>query len=373
MTKDKTIFIRNIYYMLAYAFQSLRPDEENEIEAEDFENIHDLFACILAKGISFQLKQGLYREYVSRKDDLPVMHGKIDLPGTMRNLAGSRRMLNCEYDEFSEDNQMNQILKLCASLLVKCSDVQQRYREALKRVLLFFSSVSTIQPAEIRWQAIHFHRNNQNYRTLMYICQLLLEGMLLTTDSGEMKLASFIDDQRMSHLYEKFILEYYIREHPELRTRSAQIPWALDDGVGTLLPAMQSDVMLENPKNGRVLIIDAKYYSHTLARNPYGQQTVHSANLYQIFTYVKNEQARRSINTEQHQGFCGTGGNSGNSVSGMLLYAKTDEELVPDNEYQMSGNRISVRTLDLNQKFDKIRTHLNLIAAELIASAIHAS
>ena len=366
MTKDKSIFIRNIYYMLAYAFQSLRPDEEKEIEAEDFENIHDLFACILAKGISLQLKQGLYREYVSCRDDLPVMHGKIDISGTMKNLAGSRRMLSCEYDEYSEDNRMNQILKLCASLLLKCPDVKQEYRSELKRELLFFSGVRMIQPGEIRWPAIHFHRNNQNYRTLLSICQLLLEGMLLTTDSGEMRLASFIDDQRMSHLYEKFILEYYIREHPELKTRSAQIPWALDDGAGTLLPAMQSDVMLENPKNGRVLIIDAKYYSHTLASSPYGQQTIHSANLYQIFTYVKNEQARRSAAAGSVQGVAGT--SSGNSVSGMLLYVKTEEELVPDNEYRMSGNRISVRTLDLGQKFSEVRRQLDQIAAVLNAS-----
>lgn len=370
MTKDKSIFIKNIYYMLAYAFRSLNPYEEEEIEADTFENIHDLFACILSKGIGTQLKHGLYREYVSCRDDLPVMHGKIDISGTMRNLSGSRRMLSCEYDEFFEDNQMNQILKLCASLLLKCTDVKQEYKGELKKELLFFSGVSMIQPGEIRWQAIHFHRNNQNYRILLSICQLLLEGMLLTTDSGEIKLASFIDDQRMSHLYEKFILEYYIREHPELRTRSAQIPWALDDGVGTLLPVMQSDVMLENPKNERVLIIDAKYYSHTLAKNPYGQQTVHSANLYQIFTYVKNEQARRNAEAGIYRHIGESCDCTDSSVFGMLLYAKTDEELVPDNEYRMSGNRISVRTLDLSRKFGEVRKQLDQIATVLNTSEV---
>lgn len=365
MTKDKSIFIRNIYYMLAYAFQMLRLDEEQAIESETFDNIHDLFACILARGISQQLKQGLYREYVVCRDDLPVMHGKIDIAGTIRNFSGSRRLLGCEYDEFSEDNLMNQILKLCAVLLLKCSDVKQEYRDDLKKELLFFSGVSTIQPAEIRWPAIHFRRNNRNYRTLLSICQLLLEGILLTTESGEMKLASFIDDQRMSHLYEKFILEYYIREHPELRTRSAQIPWALDNGVGTLLPAMQSDVMLENPKNGRVLIIDAKYYSHSLARNQFDQHTVHSGNLYQIFTYVKNEQAKRDAASADDHGSIENITMRENSVAGMLLYAKTDEEYFPDNEYQMSGNRISVKTLDLGQRFDDIRKQLDSIAGHI--------
>ena len=36
-----------------------------------------------------------------------------------------------------------------------------------------------------------------------------------------------------------------------------------------------------------VLIIDAKYYSHT-TQTQFDNHTIHSNNLYQIFTYVKN-------------------------------------------------------------------------------------
>ena len=45
----------------------------------------------------------------------------------------------------------------------------------------------------------------------------------------------------------------------------------------------------------------------------------------------------------------------------MLLYAKTDEEIYPDNKYQMSGNQITVRTLDLNLPFTEIAEQLNMI------------
>ena len=48
-------------------------------------------------------------------------------------------------------------------------------------------------------------------------------------------------------------------------------------------------------------------------------------------------------------------------VAGMLLYVKTDEEIAPDYVYQMSGNRISVKTLDLNQEFTGIRKQLDEI------------
>lgn len=64
MTNDKGIFIKNIYYMLAYAFRVLRQKNYDNVAAEDFDNVQDLFAAILAKGVSQQLKQGLYQEYM---------------------------------------------------------------------------------------------------------------------------------------------------------------------------------------------------------------------------------------------------------------------------------------------------------------------
>lgn len=85
MTKDKNIFIKNIYYMLSYAFTTLQQSDDDKIATEEFENIHNLFAAILSKGIGRQLKQRLYREYMNRKEDLPVMRGKIDIPGTIKN------------------------------------------------------------------------------------------------------------------------------------------------------------------------------------------------------------------------------------------------------------------------------------------------
>lgn len=75
MTIDKGIFIRNIYYMLTYAFQELKQNNYEEIAGEEFEEIHDLFAEILLRGISFQLKQGLHKEYISCHGSLSTLWG----------------------------------------------------------------------------------------------------------------------------------------------------------------------------------------------------------------------------------------------------------------------------------------------------------
>lgn len=72
--------------------------------------------------------------------------------------------------------------------------------------------------------------------------------------------------------------------------------------------------------------------------------SIHSGNLYQIFTYVKNKDT-----------------NNEGKVSGMLLYAKTEEEVAPDMDAIFSGNRIMVKTIDLNLPFDIIKDQLNKI------------
>lgn len=344
MKKYGSVFIKNIYYMLTYAFTALHQESFEDIAKEEFDNIHNLFAAILAKGIGLQLKQGLYREYLGRKENLTVMRGKIEMPGTIKNKIARKQVLTCEYDELSENNQHNRILKTTVMILLRHAQVDTTYKDELKKEMLFFSNVDTIDPGSIRWLVLRFHRNNNTYRMLISLCQLILEGMLLTTDQGAYKLASFIDERQMFRLYEKFILEYYSKEYPLLKVQASSIPWALDDGVGTMLPIMQSDITLSN--ENKILIIDAKYYAHT-TQSQYDIHAIHSSNLYQIFTYVKNKAA--SIGDSSHE------------VAGMLLYARTEDVLQPDTEYRMSGNRISVKTLDLNCEFVAISQQLNKI------------
>ena len=173
MIKDKSIFIKNIYYMLSYAFTTLKQGGYEDVAAEEFENMHNLFAAILAKGISRQLKQGLYREYLNRKEDIAVVRGKINMPGTIRNQLSRKQQLTCEYDELSENNLLNQILKTTVMLLLRHARVDQEYKNDLKKEMLFFSNVDTVkQPTMIHWSSIRFHRNNASYRMLISLCQL---------------------------------------------------------------------------------------------------------------------------------------------------------------------------------------------------------
>jgi 5-methylcytosine-specific restriction enzyme subunit McrC len=336
--------IKNIYHMLSYAFQTLQSQGYKKLETEEFSSAADLLAAILIRGVELQLKQGLGRSYIEETESLKALRGRIRMTESMKAMSLQRGQMICTYEVFSEDSILNRIIKSTLLLLLRAQITKER-KNKIKKLLVYFSEIREIDLYSVNWQ-IQFNRNNQGYRMMIGICQLVVKGLLQTQKDGSIRLMDFLDEQRMCRLYEKFILEYYRKEHSELKASASQIDWATDDEYQEMLPILQTDITLE--KEDGILIIDAKYYENIL-QSRYESQSVRSANLYQIFTYVKNRQAKE-VNRK---------------VAGMLLYAATDEGLQPDYKYSLSKSRITVRTLNLNCDFPEIRKQLDQIADEM--------
>lgn len=339
--------IQNIYYMLSYAFQVLQEQGYRQVATESFVNTADLCAAILERGVARQLKRGLGREYLPQTELLSSLRGKIELAESIKMQTPRQQRLICTYDEFSVNSYMNRILKSTMRLLLR-TDISKERKKKLRKLMVYFGDVEELDIHSIQWH-IQFNRSNQTYRMLMAVCWLVIKGLLQTQSDGTTKVMDFLDEQRMCHLYEKFILAYYRKNFStQLRASASQIAWELEDEQDAFLPVMQSDITLS--QGNRVLILDAKYYTSTTQQR-YDARTLHSGNLYQIFTYVKNKDS--SFGEEEHQ------------VAGMLLYAKTDETFqLPSTTYRMSGNKIAVRTLDLNCDFAQIERQLDAIVAE---------
>ena len=350
------IRVRNLFHMLAYAFSALTEQGYRALATEDFDNAAELCAAILERGVSLQLKRGLGQEYVNRTEARSSLRGTIKVTESVKSQAFLRRQLVCSYDEFSVDTTMNRVIKATVALLVR-SDISKARKKSLKKLMVFFADVREINLHTVDWN-MRFERNNRTYRMLMAVCWLVVKGLLQTQSDGSVRMMDFFDEQRMSRLYEKFILEYYRREHPRLHASAPHIDWVLDDNFSRGLPKMRTDITLS--ARGRVLIIDAKYYAATMQTN-FDKKTVHSGNLYQIFAYVKNKQVAYERAGESVE------------VSGMLLYAATDEDVQPDATYRMSGNRISATTLDLDRPFEEIRAQLDTIAETLTGPSTPAS
>lgn len=349
MECNKVIPIRNVFYMLSYAFQVLNENGYKKLGTEEFSNAGDMCAAILIKGVNNQIRRGLRREYVSCSDSLSALKGRINITESIKQNTLIKHQMVCSFDDFSPNCYLNKIVYSTLKLLLKANISSDRKRE-LRKILVYFDGVEELDIHRIEWH-VQYDKNNQNYRMLISICYLVVKGLIQTTSEGTIKMMDFFDEQRMCRLYEKFILEYYRKHFPSLCVNASQIEWALDEeDDDSLLPVMKTDITIENRQNNRILVIDAKYYSSNL-QEQYNKYTIHSNNLYQIFTYVKNLEALY--------------GNEKN-ISGMLLYARTTDAVQPNGVYHMSGNIIAVNNLDLDVEFENIANALNRIAEEYL-------
>jgi 5-methylcytosine-specific restriction enzyme subunit McrC len=340
------IKISNIYYMLAYAFRGLTASNAVNLGNEDFENLHTLFAEIILHGMNRQIKRGIQRGYTAHTEPLSGLRGKIDISASVCQLTPLKRQLVCEFDEFTEDTLPNRIIKAAMMVLLRHGELDAKKRRELKRITDYLGAVTNIRPCDVRFDILKSQRVDKEYKMLLSVCKLLFDGLLMNEADGSYKLRSWLPDEKMHKLYESFVREYYRYHHPELNASASQIKWDLADTDNTeFLPMMQSDTTLTN--GNKTLIIDTKWYSRTLLSSHHSDKVkYHSANLYQIYSYVHNHAK-----------------NTKGNVYGTLLYAKTDEAVTPNSNYTISGNGISVKTLDLSQNFSSIKSQLENLAA----------
>ncbi len=328
--------------MLCYAWENtLKPEEEAPLDTEAFENIYNLLAFILIREVTKLIKSGIARGYVDCTESLPVVRGRVNLNSSLKKQSLIKKQIVCDFSEFSENIMLNQIIKTTMESLLKCEEVVKKYKIKLKRLLMNFLNIGSIDLKSVCWNRINYNRNNKKYRLAMNVCQLYATGLIVTEEKGKISFTTFIKDQAMARLYEKFIFNFFKYELKDIKTTSSIVKWKLDEiPRDNLLPHMETDIELE--RLGKKLIIDTKYYANALVKSNFSEtKKLISSNLYQIFAYVKNT---------EYDG----------EVSGMLLYPTVNYDL--NLEYKMSGNKIFIRTVNLGEDFEKIKSSLLNIA-----------
>lgn len=349
MKRNKNIPIHNIYYMLSYAYQTLHLAEYKQMGTEEFDNVKDLYAEILSIGIPVLIRAGLSKDYIRVEETSNVIRGKMDINATIKKNALVNKKISVVYDEFSEDIIMNQIIKATLVRLSRSNQLDHKKRRLFYGLLPYFDEVSDVRLDLNLWKNIRYNRQNIRYQFIIDVCRYLYEQVLLDESSTSHIGKEVKDEQQLASLYEKFVYAFFKRETNYAVSRP-QITWDVDDGFTDALPIMQTDLVLKQDK--KTLIVDTKFYSNSMvARFEGGTEKQLSSNLYQIFSYINNwKRAEDEI------------------LAGILLYAKTSALKQPNHSYQIKGDHIFVKSLDLQQDFPGIKEDLLAYAEQFFAS-----
>lgn len=362
--------VRNFYYLLAYAFEyeNITFKEKEMFGTEKFNNICDLFSIVIYKCMEKIIREGLYSEYVNFTEKTEFIKGRIDIVNTIRqNTLKTKRKVICNYDDYTTNNLLNKIVKTTINYLLK-SDLIKENRKNLKKIYNILENVDIINDwKNIRWDSINFNRLNKRYEFVINICRFVLNNLIINKEFENNKIETIFDKQTYHQLFEKFIRNYlrlYYQKYRKNRIsnldiKSEQMTWNIDKNRNNInenyIPNMHTDITVKKKENNnkvtnKVKIIDTKFYSNVISSkgfNGYEKDNINRDNLYQIYSYISNKKYKieKELKTKKI--------NKSANVSGMLLYAQTNEVKLYDFgiDVYIMGNRIQVKILDFTKKF----------------------
>lgn len=340
MAKD--IPIRNIYYLLCYAWNRLSEGEIVDVSGIDTTELADLFATVLISGTNHLLRKGLDRGYQTISDEVPAIRGRVDIAVTARRMLMKHGKAYCIYDDFNVNTLPNRILKSTLRFLAGVPSLDKELKKKLLSLYRGLWEIDDMPLTKHAFRKVQLHTNNRFYRFLLNICELIKGAWLIDEATGNYKFRDFIrDEKQMAILFEKFVYNFYRVHLPDFKVKKERIYWTASSEVDPdlkFLPTMETDISLR--EHDRTIIIDTKYYKKTL-QNYYGVESIHSGNLYQVFAYLKNLEFR---------------GGEDAQAEGMLLYPVVQKKL--RLKYDIHGHKISINTVDLGQDWKKIRDEL---------------
>lgn len=177
-----------------------------------YEQDPDLFkavAWVFEAEVRRALAQGLVRGYQPRSETLTTLRGRIDLARQLRARQGRPFPLECRFEEYTEDTELNRVIKAAHRRLLQIPHLDERLARKLRHRYRAFDGVASVEYARGSVPEIAFTRLNRHWEVAGRLARLILHQQSLRDREGEVVGTTFTVD--INALFERFV-EAVVRE-----------------------------------------------------------------------------------------------------------------------------------------------------------------
>lgn len=351
--KKTQIPIKNLFYMLCYAWNVLSVMDDIKVGSDDFDDAYNLLSRVFSYGIGKLIRSGFHRSYIESTEALSTIRGKISIQKSINSLSMERKKLMCIYDDYSTNDVFNQILKYTIESLLKNPNVSIITKRDLKKQNSFFMGIEPKAPTKENRQKLIFNRNNITYKLLINIAVMLYDNTVVNEEDGQNTFKDFFRQEQMHKVFEMFILNFYALhlDKKTYRVHAPKINWHISENAADIwgsefdvdvdLGDRRTDIVIENKDLNLQLIFDAKYYKNTF-----------------VDAYMNPDDLRtRTGHLNQVRGYLIDSEFSGNKV-GALIYPMVNYDLNRGKVHPILGTPIIIKTINLNSDWREIETDM---------------
>ena len=242
----------------------------------------DILAKVYSKKLLNELQKGLYREYVSKEEALSIIKGKILISKSIKENTINKNKMNCKYDEFTEDNLFNAILKRAINVIlfsIKNDDVKKE----LNIINNLFNDVSDIYISNNIILNYKLNRMNNRFLECFTLAKLILLNSSMDKSLGKENGFSILFE--MNYLYEEYIgvllEEVFNDTNISINTqeKSRYLLWNTLKERNEI--ALKPDIVIYKDNKPKV-IIDTKWKRSSIDN----RETYSQSDIYQMYAYI---------------------------------------------------------------------------------------
>lgn len=279
--EERNIILKNLIFMLSYTKNlDIKTNDNAKLSTEK-----NPFIEILIRKFATSLFEALKRltpkRYVREEENLNYLKGKIKFSENIRYNCTNQAKFYCEYDEFSENNLLNQLFLFVSTCLYNISN-NSNNKKTLKFIINYYSDISFVRFDKFKVRKIKLTRNQELFKKAFNLAKMFVEQTSVDLSKNKFENIALVWD--MNKLFEEFIFELIKRKIPECKA-IAQKPKRLLKRENVTRRDTRVDILVKHPQ----VIIDTKYKKFT------NFDDISSADIYQVTTYCLLHNYKRAI------------------------------------------------------------------------------
>ena len=278
---ERSIILKNLIYMLSYTKNLDIKTNDNAKLATEKNPFIEILIREFANSLFESLKRLTPKRYVREEENLNYLKGKIKFSENIRYNCTNQAKFYCEYDEFSENNLLNQLFLFVSTCLYNISNNSYN-KKTLKFIINYYSDISFVRFDKFKVRKIKLTRNQELFKKSFNLAKMFVEQTSVDLSKNKFENITLVWD--MNKLFEEFIFELIKRKIPEFEA-IAQKPKRLLKKENVTRRDTKVDILVQHPQ----VIIDTKYKKFTCFDD------IKNADIFQVSTYCLLHNYKRAI------------------------------------------------------------------------------
>jgi len=283
--QERALMLNHIFYWLGYCRKWTFPFTKAGLDLKETENFPELIINLIANQIHSTVTSNPLAQYQLVEEALLTPKGSINFNRYVTNSLSKSNfhLLECDYEPFSFDNNVNRVIKYCSRLLLNKTFLSENIR-ILQEVIYTLDEVTdvacTLRDAEL----ISLNSFYENYQDVLDSCKLILAQQLYSGKPYDLSQWCLL--LPMEYIFEDFIagfLETHFNDQWKVEYQKSDL--YLSDKPRAF--NLQQDIFMTNKRDSdKTLIVDAKYKIREKNFSEDPKKGISQSDLYQMVSYA---------------------------------------------------------------------------------------